>query len=281
MQGASAIDSGIRFLAMAAPQTVAALVAGALATVTGHYLPIMLLGGALCSVGSGLLILLGVDTSTVAWAAFMALTGFGEGLAVNMPYTAIQVMLETDADVFVGNAIATFGTLAGGGVGIGIGSNALRNTLRAEIPKLGLPVSADATGSYGPLDTAGMPEAVVRGLREAFARAVASTNVAATVAVALGTLAVAGMHWRNLKTVARERAQRVREEREREEEEWRVKESVRTALGEARRNTLRRDTLRRETMRSSVRGSQRFSTIGFRLSLPAWGELHSWDEVFI
>ena len=280
MQGASAVESGVRFLAMAAPQTVAALAAGGLAAATGAYLPIMLAGGLLCAVGTGLLILLNADTPTLTWAAYMALTGFGEGLAVNMPYTAIQVMCGSDADVFVGNAVATFGTLAGGGVGIGLGSNLLRNTLAADLPRLHLPVSADALATTGPGDLAGLPADAVRGLHAAFARAVAATNVAATITVALGTLAVLGMHWRNLKTVARQRAMREREETEREEargekeaEEERVKEGVRLALGQARRESIRRSGARRS--------EQRGSTIGFRLSLPAWGELHSWDEVFV
>ena len=43
-------------------------------------------------VGTGLLSTIGLDTSTVNWAAYMVLTGIGIGIGVQMPYTAVQVV---------------------------------------------------------------------------------------------------------------------------------------------------------------------------------------------
>ena len=264
VQGTSAINSGVRFLSFAAPQTIAALVAGVLAAVTGHYLAVMVVGTILCAVGSGLLILLGVDTSTVTWAAYMALAGLGDGLAVNMPYTAIQVIFERDADVFVGNAIATFGTLAGGGVGIGVGANLLRNSLLREIPARGIPIPPDAIISAGPLALPGLATspAAAQSLREAFASAVSATNVGSAAAVGLSVFAVLGIHWLNLKTVAKKRAEKERTINEAEKE----KTPTRTAVAAA-----------QESARSSIVESRKTSVVGRRLPLPAY----TWDDAFV
>lgn len=54
----------------------------------------MLAGQIICSVGTGLLIMIGTTTPTLAWAAFMVLAGLGDGMCTNMPYAAIQAILE-------------------------------------------------------------------------------------------------------------------------------------------------------------------------------------------
>ena len=111
----------------------------------------MLAGAIACSVGTGLLILLDTSTSSVVWVVFMIIAGFGDGLCTNMPYSAIQGIIDeydksrnpvikakrrrSERDVLIGNgkppfrllsgrnsktdlsgsaAIATFATLAGG-----------------------------------------------------------------------------------------------------------------------------------------------------------------------
>ena len=56
--------------------------------------PIMLAGTVLCSVGTGLLILIGTTTPVVTWAAFMAMAGFGDGMCANMPYAAVQAIID-------------------------------------------------------------------------------------------------------------------------------------------------------------------------------------------
>lgn len=52
----------------------------------------MVLSVIIGSVGTGLLSTIGLDTSTVHWAAYMVLTGIGIGIGVQMPYTAVQVV---------------------------------------------------------------------------------------------------------------------------------------------------------------------------------------------
>jgi hypothetical protein len=54
----------------------------------------MLLGQVICSVGTGLLIMIRTQTPTAKWVVYMVLAGFGDGMCTNMPYTAIQALLE-------------------------------------------------------------------------------------------------------------------------------------------------------------------------------------------
>jgi hypothetical protein len=54
----------------------------------------MILGIIINTVGAGLLTTIGVSTSTVKWAAYMVINGLGIGMAQQLPYTALQAVLE-------------------------------------------------------------------------------------------------------------------------------------------------------------------------------------------
>lgn len=58
-------------------------------------MPVILFAQILCGVGAGLLTTLRTSTSTATWATFMALTGLGIGLGVNVPHIAIQAVMKT------------------------------------------------------------------------------------------------------------------------------------------------------------------------------------------
>ncbi len=54
----------------------------------------MIAGEIICIVGTGLLTRLEPKTSTVTWAASLVTTGIGMGMAMQLPYTAIQIVLQ-------------------------------------------------------------------------------------------------------------------------------------------------------------------------------------------
>lgn len=54
----------------------------------------MITGGIICSIGAGLLTTVNLSTPTVNWATYLVLTGIGLGMAGQLPYTAIQAVLE-------------------------------------------------------------------------------------------------------------------------------------------------------------------------------------------
>ena len=53
----------------------------------------MVTGVVIAIVGTTLLTRIGLETSTVQWAAFSVITGVGIGIGIQLPYTAIQVVL--------------------------------------------------------------------------------------------------------------------------------------------------------------------------------------------
>lgn len=58
--------------------------------------PFMFLGAAVAIVGTALLCRIGLETSTVEWAAYCVITGIGIGIGIQLPYTAVQAVLKSD-----------------------------------------------------------------------------------------------------------------------------------------------------------------------------------------
>ncbi|KAL8704581.1 MAG: hypothetical protein Q9201_002273 [Fulgogasparrea decipioides] len=93
VQGVSATKSGIRFIPLALPEIVAIVVSGAFVSKVGYYVPFMVLGVVIGSIGAGLLSRIKPDTPTVQWASYLVVTGIGIGTGRQQPYTAVQVVL--------------------------------------------------------------------------------------------------------------------------------------------------------------------------------------------
>ncbi|KAH7387003.1 hypothetical protein DE146DRAFT_635767 [Phaeosphaeria sp. MPI-PUGE-AT-0046c] len=74
---------------------------------SNYVVPYMVLGSIACAIGSGLLTTIDTTSPTIEWATYMVVIGIGMGICVNLPYTAVQVVLD-EADVPTGNAIAQF-----------------------------------------------------------------------------------------------------------------------------------------------------------------------------
>ena len=53
----------------------------------------MITGMIVCPLGAGLVTRLDIDTSTVQWATFLVIAGTGLGAAMQLPYTAVQIVL--------------------------------------------------------------------------------------------------------------------------------------------------------------------------------------------
>lgn len=74
---------------------------------TGHYVPYMIVGMVIACVGAGLVTRLTIDTPTAVWAAYLVVAGLGLGTAMQLPYTALQVVL-SEADVPTGNGQSSY-----------------------------------------------------------------------------------------------------------------------------------------------------------------------------
>lgn len=54
----------------------------------------MVTGTTVNIVGAGLLTTIGAGTTTLKWASYMVVNGIGIGMAMQLPYTALQAVLE-------------------------------------------------------------------------------------------------------------------------------------------------------------------------------------------
>lgn len=62
----------------------------------------MVLGQIVAVIGTAFLTRMNVDTQTAVWATYLVITGLGTGIGLQMPFTAVQVVLKEE-DVPIGN----------------------------------------------------------------------------------------------------------------------------------------------------------------------------------
>ena len=120
--GTSAVISGVRNLAYGIPCSFAILVTGACISSKGYYVPFMWLGTSVFIAGCVLLRTLDINSPAVKWASYQVVSGLGLGLAEQVPFIAVQVVLP-DADMPTACALVVFSRCLGGAVGLSVASN--------------------------------------------------------------------------------------------------------------------------------------------------------------
>ncbi|CAI6336752.1 unnamed protein product [Periconia digitata] len=206
IQGVSAMESGIRFIALVGPQIVLIVATGAVVSKVGAYVPFIILGITIDCIGGGLITTLGVGASTVRWVMFLVVNGIGIGMAQQIPYAAVQAVLDP-LDVATGNAIAVFSFQLGGALGIAIAQNLFLKMLTEAVPMYAPDVPLQRVinaGAMGLEVLAQTPETLLA-LREAYAEAIRSTLILALVAACAAFPCAWGMEWLNLRKVAEAR----------------------------------------------------------------------------
>ncbi|PWY86717.1 MFS multidrug transporter-like protein, partial [Aspergillus heteromorphus CBS 117.55] len=212
-QGVSPIRSAVEYISLAVPLMVCLLLGGGITTATGHYMPVILVAQVLAAVGTGLLTTININTTTAQWATYMALTGAGLGMGVNVPHIAIQAVFENDNDIFIANGIASFFGQLGGSMGVPIANAILLDALHTEVPKYVSNISADAVMDAGAsgVNTLSSSPSVIHALRSAWAVSVAKVNILLVVVICISVPTALGMRWLNLKKISDQRELEKRE----------------------------------------------------------------------
>ncbi|TGJ88727.1 hypothetical protein E0Z10_g94 [Xylaria hypoxylon] len=199
VQGVSTTQSGVQYIALVVPQIVNLVVTGGFVSTWGFYYPYIVSGVSIATVGAGLLTTVGPLTPTVKCAAFMVITGIGTGMAHQLPYTAVQAVLDY---------CGLFVSALGGALGLTIGQNLLISKLRMAVPAYTDAVSPDlviTAGASGLSDISPTPS-VLDALRLAYSAAIHDTLILALAATALSVLPSLSIERLNIKTIANDRS---------------------------------------------------------------------------
>jgi hypothetical protein len=90
VSGVSASQSGVRNLPLILGVTIATILSGGLITAFGHYVPFLIVGAAMITIGSGLIYTLSIHSDSSEWIGYQALAGLGIGLALQIPVITAQ-----------------------------------------------------------------------------------------------------------------------------------------------------------------------------------------------
>lgn len=199
VSGVSASQSGVRNLPLILGTTIATILSGGLISAYGHFVPFMIAGSVMSTIGAGLLYTLGTTSSSSAWIGYQALTGLGIGLALQVPIIAGQASVSAD-DLSSVTAMILFCQTIGGAFLTSAGQVAVANTLTNRLPITAPSVDPAAVvlagvgqirESFSVDDVPGIVLAYMSGLKVAYALAIACAGISVLISAA--------SKWTNLK----------------------------------------------------------------------------------
>ncbi|KAF2470168.1 major facilitator superfamily transporter [Lindgomyces ingoldianus] len=198
IKGVSAVNSGIRTIALILALVAASMTGGSVTYRTGYYTPCMIVGSMIMSIGAGLLTTWTVDTDRAKWIGYQVIYGFGMGLGMQQPNIAIQTTL-SKRDVPTGTALVFFVQQLGGAVLVSAAQNVFASKLRiylAGIQGINVPevIHAGATGLR-----LVVPKELLRAVLVASNRALMKVFLVGVVVSCLGIVGALTMEWRSIK----------------------------------------------------------------------------------
>ena len=200
IRGASAIQSGVDMIAYMLANAFLSLFTGALVSKLGYYTPPAIVGGAIATVGCGLMSTLQINTPTAVWIGYEILVAAGLGMAIQQGFIAVQTVLPLDQIPIGVAAIASFQSL-GGSIFVSVGNSILQNALlnassSQQIPGVDVHhvISAGATmfRSFVPADA-------LPALLDVYNTALQKCFIAAIPLAGLAFFAALGLEWRSVK----------------------------------------------------------------------------------
>lgn len=145
VKGFSPIISGVALFPETFTVAPASIIVGILITVTGRYRWAIWAGWVLTVLGTGVLYLLDVDTSTVSWIFINLVGGLGMGMLFPSMAFAIQAS-QTNEDLAFAIAMFSFFRAFGQAIGVAVGGTIFQNQMRSKL--LTYPTLASRAGEY-------------------------------------------------------------------------------------------------------------------------------------
>ena len=184
IQGVDPLTSGVRNLPLMIGCLLCVL-SGFLVVGSGHFVPFMVIGSAIGTIGCGLCYTLDIDTGSSYWIGYQAITGIGIGLGMQIPMIACQGAVGM-MDLSSMSAIVLFFQIIGGSIAVSAAQAAFASTmtkkLRTTSPDVipGDVLAAGATmlrRSFPPEQIPRILEAYMDGIRVVFALSIAFVGI--------------------------------------------------------------------------------------------------------
>ncbi|KAJ5549105.1 hypothetical protein N7513_006339 [Penicillium frequentans] len=186
IQNVSPIISGVRNLPLIISTSLAIIVSGGTTTKTGHTAPLMVVGGALATIGSGLLYSLDISTNTGKWIGYQIVGGVGWGLAYQVPINAVHGAVGP-SDIATVTAVIVFFQTVGGAVFVAAAQAGLVNQIIIKVTATAPNINSALVVSTGASElrnvftsdqmSAILP-AYMSGLKVAYAISIAAAGIA-------------------------------------------------------------------------------------------------------
>jgi hypothetical protein len=199
VQGTTARISGLDILPYGITITIATIISGSMITLWGYHIPFMWSGAAVFTVGSGLLHTLVRSSPMREWFGYQVLGGIGYGVTVQIPFFAIQVVLD-HVDIPSASALIALCQSLGSAVGLAISQNIFQNSLNDHLSQI------RGIDEQGVIASGGVGlESVVQTqylnpVRDAFGGAIADAFLLAIACAASAFVASLGIEWRKIES---------------------------------------------------------------------------------
>ncbi|KAJ5199662.1 hypothetical protein N7491_009540 [Penicillium cf. griseofulvum] len=184
VQNVNPTMSGVRNLPLIVSMSLAIIASGGSITKTGHTAPLMVIGGVLGTIGSGLLYSLDIGTSTGKWIGYQIVGGIGWGLAYQVPINAVHGAV-APSDIATVTGVIVFFQTVGGAVFVAAAQAAFVNQIVTKLSTTSINTAlVVSTGASELRDvftdeqmTAILP-AYMTGLKVAYAISIAAAGIA-------------------------------------------------------------------------------------------------------
>ncbi|KAJ6788772.1 hypothetical protein PWT90_06351 [Aphanocladium album] len=189
VHNASPTMSGVRNLPFIIAVTISTIASGGIVSATGYYQPLLIGGGAVATIGAGLLFLFNVNTSTGTWIGYQIVAGAGWGTAFQLPMIAVQGTVE-EKDLASATGMLLFFQGLGGAFLVSAAQSAFLNQMVSYVLKhapqidKGTLILTGATNIRQVFPADQIPiviDGYMHGLKVVFALCIAATGVATTV----------------------------------------------------------------------------------------------------
>ncbi|KAK9482740.1 efflux pump [Lipomyces starkeyi] len=138
----SPLMSGVHMLPTTLGLVLFTVFTGAMTQVTGYYLPWVLAGSCLSTIGYGLMSTLSPTTSTARWIGYQVVYGVGSGTGTSGPYIAIQNVVPLK-QIPTAMAIVIFTQNLGGATWVVVANAIFNNSLRKQLSQRASSVGLD------------------------------------------------------------------------------------------------------------------------------------------